>query len=204
MLFIAFSSTFQELSKQNANNRKKLKYHHKGGARPFIQHARTTHKKGDSLLAIDNWGAFHKDKNGQWINDVAREKYIPYMCHWMMSLESWLKTLRRKGKSINGVGVFPRTDTFGCISSMTSSSELIDIRSQIKLLLDGFLKMQQENEQLRAQLDLHNDDENLFTKIKAFIAASQEKTNNSTESDGDISKGENTYPVLEEHDLEEE
>ncbi|KAB2606510.1 hypothetical protein D8674_006227 [Pyrus ussuriensis x Pyrus communis] len=49
-----------------------------------------------------------------------------------------------------------------------------------------------------------NDDENLFTKIKAFIASSQEKTNNSTKSDGDISEGENTYLELEEHDLEEE
>ncbi|KAM2757259.1 hypothetical protein PS2_019031 [Malus domestica] len=95
-------------------------------------------------------------------------------------------------------------DTSGCISSMASSSELTDTRSQIKLLSDGFLKLQQENEQLRVRLDLPNDDENLFTKIKAFIAASQEKANNSTESDGDISAGENTYLELEEHDLEEE
>ncbi|KAB2606774.1 hypothetical protein D8674_006491 [Pyrus ussuriensis x Pyrus communis] len=94
----------------------KLNYHHKGGARPFIQHARTVHK----------------------------------------------------------------------------------------LLSDGFLKLQHENEQLRARLDLRNDDENLFTKIKAFIVASQEKTNNSTKSDGDISEGKNTYPALKEHDLEKE
>ncbi|KAB2629161.1 hypothetical protein D8674_033956 [Pyrus ussuriensis x Pyrus communis] len=177
-LFIAYSSTFQELSKQNANNRKKLKYHHKEGARIFIQHARTTHKKGYSLSVIDNWGAFHKDKNDQWINDVAREKYFGIMA----------ENLRRKGKSINGVGVFPRMDTSGCISFMASSSELTDMRSQIKLLSDDFLKLQQANEQLRARLDSRNDDENLFTKIKAFIAA----------------KGENTYPELEEHDLEEE
>ena len=39
----------------------------------------------------------------------------------------------------------------------------------------------------------------------AFLAASQGKTNNNyTESNGDISKGENTYPELEEHDLEED
>ncbi|KAB2595434.1 hypothetical protein D8674_030884 [Pyrus ussuriensis x Pyrus communis] len=174
-LFIAFSSTFQELSKQNANNRKKLKYHHKGGTRPFIQHARTAHKKRDSLSMINNWGALHKDKN----NSV----HVPLDDEFGIMAEN----LRRKGKSINDVAVFPHTNTSGCISSMTSSSELIDMRSQIKFLSDGFLKLQQENEQLRA-----------------FIAASQEKTNNSIEFDGDISEGENTYPELEEHDLEEE
>ena len=53
---------------------------------------------------------------------------IPYVCHWMISLELQLKTL---GKSINGVGVFfSRTDTYDCISFMTSSSELTNIRSQ--------------------------------------------------------------------------
>ncbi|XP_028957560.1 uncharacterized protein [Malus domestica] len=175
---------------------------------------------------IDNWGALHKDKNSQWINDVARDKYdnmkkmkdemrekliqeapegtpsdsihVPLDDEFGIMVEN----LGRKGKLVNGVGVFPRTS--GCISSMASSSELTDIRSQIKLLSDGFLKLQQENAQLRARLDLRNDDENLFTKFKAFIAASQEKTNNSTKSDGDISEGENTYPELEEHDLEEE
>ncbi|KAM1597162.1 hypothetical protein ACFX1Z_032097 [Malus domestica] len=114
------------------------------------------------------------------------------------------ENLGRNGKLVNGLGVFPRTNTSGCISSMASSSELTDTRSQIKLMSDSFLKLQQENEQLRVRLDLRNDDENLFKKIKAFTAASHEKTNNSTKSDGDISKGENTYPELEEHDLEEE
>ncbi|KAM2383354.1 hypothetical protein ACFXTH_040918 [Malus domestica] len=114
------------------------------------------------------------------------------------------ENLGRKGKSVNGVGVFPSTNTSGCISSMASSSKLTDMRSQIKILSNGFLKLQQKNEQLRGRLDLRNDDENLFTKIKAFFTASQEKTNNSTESNGDISEGENTYPELEEHDLEEE
>ncbi|CAN6723348.1 unnamed protein product [Malus baccata var. baccata] len=167
-------------------------------------------QKGDSLSVIDNWGALHKDKNGQWFNDVARDKYdnMKKMKDEMRekliqeASEATSSDSYMKGKSVNSVGVFPRTS--GCISSMASSSELTDIRSQIKLLSYGFLKLQQENEQLRAQLDLRNDDENLFTKIKAFIAASQKKTNNSIESDGDILKGENTYPKLEEHDLEEE
>ncbi|KAI5335411.1 hypothetical protein L3X38_025544 [Prunus dulcis] len=73
---------FLELSKQNADNRKKQKYHHKGGAKPFIQHAMEAHKKkkksGALLSMIDNWGALHKDKKGQWINDVAQEKHVSY------------------------------------------------------------------------------------------------------------------------------
>ncbi|CAN6580883.1 unnamed protein product [Malus baccata var. baccata] len=162
-------------------------------------------QKGDSLLVIDNWGALHKDKNGQWINDVAREKYENFI-HVPLDDEFGImaENLGRNGKLVNGVGVFPRMNTSCCISSMASSSELTDTRSQIKLMLDSFLKLQQENEQLRVRLDLRNDDENLFKKIKAFTATSHEKTNNSTKSDGDISKGENTYPELEEHDLEEE
>ncbi|KAB2622520.1 hypothetical protein D8674_024702 [Pyrus ussuriensis x Pyrus communis] len=91
------------------------------------------------------------------------------------------ENLGRKGKSVNVVGVFPLTDTSGCIASIAS-----------------------KNEQLRAQLDLCNDDENLIIKIKAFYVASHEKTNNSTQFDDDISEGENTYPDLEEHDLEED
>ena len=91
-----------------------------------------------------------------------------------------VENLGKKGKSVNDVGVFPRTDTYGCISSMASSFKLTDMRSQIKFLSDDFLKLEQENEQLRARLDLRNDDENLFTKIKAYFAVSQEKTNNST------------------------
>ena len=50
------------------------------------------------------------------------------------------KNLGRKGKFVNGVGLFPRTDTFSCVSSMASSSELTDMRDQIKILSDGFLK----------------------------------------------------------------
>ncbi|KAM2044321.1 hypothetical protein ACFX1T_008664 [Malus domestica] len=116
-----------------------------------------------------------------------------------------VENLGRKGKSVNGVGVFPRTDTYGCNSSMASSSELTDMRSQIKLLSDGFLILQQENEQLKARLDLQNVDENMFIKIKAILVISQGKTNkNFKESNGDILEGENTYPELEEHDLEED
>ncbi|KAM1547501.1 hypothetical protein ACFX1Z_008815 [Malus domestica] len=116
-----------------------------------------------------------------------------------------VENLGRKGKSVNGVGVFPRTDTYGCSSSMASSSELTDMRSQIKLLSNGFLILQQENEQLKARLDLQNVDENMFIKIKAFLVISQGKTNkNFKESNGDILEGENTYLELEEHDLEED
>ncbi|CAN6688608.1 unnamed protein product [Malus baccata var. baccata] len=165
-------------------------------------------QKGDSLSVTDNWGALHKDKNGQWINDDNMKKmkdemkekliqeapegtpsdfiHVPLDDEFAIMAEN----LRRKGKLVNGVGVFPRTNTSGCISSMASSSNLTHMRSQIKLLSVSFLKLQQENEQLRARLDLHNDDENLFTKIKACIVASQEKTNNYTKSDGDISEGE--------------
>ncbi|CAN6679417.1 unnamed protein product [Malus baccata var. baccata] len=153
-------------------------------------------QKGVSLSVIDNWGALHKDKNGQWINDVARDKY-DNMKKMKDEMREKLFQEEHEGTlsdSIHvplddefGIMVFPRMDTSGCISSMASSSELTDMRSQIKLLSDGFLKLQQENEQLRA-----------------FIAASQEKTNNSIESDGDISAGENTYLELQEHDLEEE
>ena len=115
------------------------------------------------------------------------------------------ENLERNGKSVNGVGLFPRTDTFSCVSFMASSSELTDMRDQIKILSDGFLKLQQENEQLRARLDLQNDDETLTLKIKAFLAASQGQTsNNSKESDGNNSPSENVYPELEEHDSEEE
>lgn len=71
------------------------------------------------------------------------------------------ENLGREGKSVNGVGLFPCTDTFTFVASMASSSELTDTRDQIKILSDGFLILQQENEQLRAQLDLQNDDETL-------------------------------------------
>lgn len=44
-------------------------------------------QKGNPLSVIDNWGALHKDKNGQWINDVARDKYVSHsrtyhLCHF--------------------------------------------------------------------------------------------------------------------------
>ncbi|KAB2610913.1 hypothetical protein D8674_018945 [Pyrus ussuriensis x Pyrus communis] len=114
------------------------------------------------------------------------------------------ENLGRKGKFVNGVGVFTHTDTSSCISSMASSSELTDMRSQIKLLSDGFLKLQQKNEQLRARLDFVMMMKICSQKSRHFFAASWEKTNNSIEPDGDISEGENTYPELEEHDLEKE
>ncbi|KAB2617433.1 hypothetical protein D8674_013302 [Pyrus ussuriensis x Pyrus communis] len=163
--FIFCWDRIYELLKQNADNRKKQKYHHKGGARPFIQHAR---------------------KAKMWINNVARDKYVNEF--GIMS-----KNLGREGKSVNGVGLFPCTDTFTFVASMASSSELTDIRDQIKILSDGFLILQQENEQLRARLDLQNDDETLG-----------QTSNNSKESDGNNSSSENVYPELEEHDSEEE
>ncbi|KAB2612625.1 hypothetical protein D8674_034941 [Pyrus ussuriensis x Pyrus communis] len=157
---------------------------YKGEARRFIQHARTAHK--------DNMKKMKDEMREKLIQEAPKGTpsdsiHVPLDDEFGIMAEN----LGRKGKSVNGVGVFPHTDTSGFISSMASSSELTDIRPQIKLLSD-------------AQLDLCNDEENLFTKIKAFIAASQEKTNNFTESEGDISKGENTYTELEEHDLEEE
>ncbi|TQD96538.1 hypothetical protein C1H46_017876 [Malus baccata] len=63
------------------------------------------------------------------------------------------ENLGRKGKSVNGVGLFLCTDTFSCVSSMASSYELTDMRDQIKILSNGFLKLQKENEQLIALLD---------------------------------------------------
>ncbi|XP_021823723.1 uncharacterized protein LOC110764971 [Prunus avium] len=41
---------FLELSNQNADNRKKQKYHHKGGAKPFIQHAMKAHKVNETAV----------------------------------------------------------------------------------------------------------------------------------------------------------
>ena len=76
-------------------------------------------------------------------------------------LEDEFGIMFEKGKSVNGVGLFPRTNTFSCISSMASSFELTDMRDQIKILSDGFLKLQLENEQLIARLDLQNDEETL-------------------------------------------
>ncbi|CAN6712369.1 unnamed protein product [Malus baccata var. baccata] len=174
-------------------------------------------QKGNPLSVIDNWGALHKDKNCQWINDVARDKHdsmkkkkdevrekliqeapegtifdsiqVPLEDEFGIMAEN----LGRKGKYVKGVGLFPRTDTCSCVSSMASSSELTDIRDQIKILSDGFLKLQQENEQLRAQLDLQNDDDTLG------------QTNNGSKESGDNnSSNENVYPELEEHDSEEE
>ncbi|CAB4316699.1 unnamed protein product [Prunus armeniaca] len=60
---------FLELSKQNADNQKKQKYHHKGGAKPFIQHAMKAHKKrkkqsGALLSMIDNWGGSPQRQEG--------------------------------------------------------------------------------------------------------------------------------------------
>ncbi|TQD91264.1 hypothetical protein C1H46_023137 [Malus baccata] len=49
------------------------------------------------------------------------------------------ENLGRKGKSVNGVGLFPRTDTYSCVSSMASSSELTNMKDQIKILSYGFL-----------------------------------------------------------------
>ncbi|CAN6728542.1 unnamed protein product [Malus baccata var. baccata] len=158
---------------------------------------------------MDNWGAFHKDKNGQWINDdnmkkkkdEVKEKLIQEALKGTIfdSIQVPLEdefgimadNLGMKRKYVNGVGLFPRTDTFSCVSSMASSSELTDMRDPIKILSDGFVKLQQENEQWRARLDLQNDDETLTS-------------NNSKESDGNNSSSENVYLELEEHYSEEE
>lgn len=35
-------------------------------------------QSGALLYMIDNWGALHKDKKGQWINVVAQEKHVNY------------------------------------------------------------------------------------------------------------------------------
>ncbi|CAN6721036.1 unnamed protein product [Malus baccata var. baccata] len=147
--------------------------------------------KGDPLSVIDNWGAFHKDKNDKWINDdnmkkkkdELREKLTEEALEGTpldslhVSLDDefgiMVENLGRKGKSVNGVGIFPRTNTYGCGSSIASN---------------GLLILQQENEQLKDRLDLPNGKTN----------------NNYTKSNGDISEGENTYPELEEHDLEED
>ncbi|CAN6707428.1 unnamed protein product [Malus baccata var. baccata] len=143
--------------------------------RPFSHPLILVQLKGNPLSVIDNWGALHKDNNGQWINDVAWDKYdnmkkkkdevmekliqeapegtifdsirVPLEDKFGIMAEN----LGRKGKYVNGVGLFPRMDTFSCISSMASSSE--------------------------------------------------GQTSNK-ESDGNNSSSENVYPELEEHDLE--
>ncbi|TQE08825.1 hypothetical protein C1H46_005543 [Malus baccata] len=123
----------KELSKQNANNRKKQKYHHQGGAMPFIQHARKTQmdnmkKKTDEVMEK----LIQEAPEGTIFDSIQ----VPLEDEFGIMAEN----LGRKGKSVNGVGLFSRTDTFSCVSSMASISELTDMRDQIKILSDGFLK----------------------------------------------------------------
>ncbi|CAN6691970.1 unnamed protein product [Malus baccata var. baccata] len=153
--------------------------------------------KGNPLFVIDNWGALHKDKNGQWINDVAQEKY-DNMKKKKDEVREKLIEEAPEGTIFVSIQV-PLEDEFGI------KAENLGRKGQSVNGVDGFPKLQQENEQLRAQLDLQNDDETLTLKIKAFLAASQGQTSsNSKESDGNNSSSENVYLELEEHDSEEE
>ncbi|CAL8168596.1 unnamed protein product [Prunus armeniaca] len=179
---------FLELSKQNADNRKKQKYHHKGGAKPFIQHAMKAHKSGALLSMIDNWGALHKDKKGQWINDVAQEKHdemkkmqdeirekliqeapecttpdyikVPLDAKFGIMVEK----LGRKGRSIYGVG--------------------------LKMLSTNFITLQKENEDLRAQL-------------RSVLIASQGQTSTSSRGSNGVLSDDDYYDELANHNLDE-
>ncbi|TQD70597.1 hypothetical protein C1H46_043872 [Malus baccata] len=188
IMFTLLPTFWYELSNKNYDNKKKQKYHHKGGARPFIQHSRKAHMKGDPLFVIDNWGALHKDKNGKWINDVAQDKY-DNMKKKNDELREKLTEEAPEGTPLDSVHV-SLDDEFGI---------MVENLGRKGKSVNG------ENEQLKARLDLQNVDENMFIKIKVFLAASQGKTNNNfTESNGDILESEDTYPELEEHDLEDD
>ncbi|TQD76440.1 hypothetical protein C1H46_038037 [Malus baccata] len=58
---------------------------------------------------------------------------------------SMVENLGKKGKSVNGVGIFPRMDTSNCVSSMPSSSELTEMKDQIKFLSTSFVNLEKEN-----------------------------------------------------------
>ncbi|KAM7486815.1 hypothetical protein LguiA_002824 [Lonicera macranthoides] len=178
---------FIKVSKINAVNRNQQKYHHKGGARPFIQHAKKDHRDGKPLSLLDNWENLHKDGEN-WINDVAKEKHeemkqmknivrekmiqeapdgtLPDSI--VVDVDSELRImgekLGRKGKSIRGVGVFPCMEVSNSYvtSSMATNTELNEMQGQIKQLSTHVLTLQKENEELKEQM-------------MAFTAASQER-----------------------------
>ncbi|CAL9020398.1 unnamed protein product [Prunus brigantina] len=207
---------FLELSKQNADNRKKHKYHHKGGAKPFIQHAMKAHKNGALLSMIDNWGALHKDKKVQWINDVAQEKHdemkkmrdeirekliqeapectAPDSIQVPLDAEFGImgEKLGRRGRSIHGVGVFPRMETSSSStpSSMASSSELSAIYDQLKMLSTNFVTLQKENEDLRAQL-------------RSVLTASHGSTSTSSRISNGVHSNDDYYDELANQNLDE-
>jgi len=70
--------------------------------------------------------------------------------------------LGRKGKSIRGVGVFPRMEASNSYvtTSVATTFELNEMRGQIKQLSTHVLTLQKENEELKEQM-------------RAFMAASQ-------------------------------
>ncbi|KAB2629612.1 hypothetical protein D8674_034407 [Pyrus ussuriensis x Pyrus communis] len=130
----------------------KQKYHHKGGARPFIQHARNAHKdkmrkQKDEVMEK----LIQEAPNGTPANSLQ----VPLDDEFGINLG-------RKGKSINGVGIFPRMHTSDYVSSMPSSSELTEMKDQIKLLSTSFVNLEKENKELKKKNDV------LILQVKAL------------------------------------
>ncbi|KAB2625917.1 hypothetical protein D8674_017577 [Pyrus ussuriensis x Pyrus communis] len=108
------------------------------------------------------------------------------------------ENLGRKGKSVNGVGLFPRMDTSDYVSSMPSSSELTEMKDQIKLLSTSFINLEKENKELKKKNDI------LILQVKALLAKKCQGINNSIGIDDVLSDVDGAYAEMEDLGTDED
>ncbi|CAL9020286.1 unnamed protein product, partial [Prunus brigantina] len=93
---------------------------------------------------IENWGDLHLDMNQQWISEAAQEKHI------------MAEDLGRKGRTIRGLGSFPRMQKSTCsraFCSGTSMDQWTEMQTQFSQIVGSVSALQKDNEKLRAELE---------------------------------------------------
>ncbi|KAK9922872.1 hypothetical protein M0R45_031312 [Rubus argutus] len=156
------------------NNCKSQGPTHRGGAKPFIQHALRAARNGKTLSFIDNWETMYQNSERRWVSETAKEKHCK-----MITKREELKVRRiqetaegssnsipitvndeipimaeecgRKGKRVCGLGSFPHLE-IPTSFSVPVDSEWIKMQENYKQLSSIVQTMQSENKRLKKML----------------------------------------------------
>ena len=89
-------------------------------------------------------------------------------------------------------------DTSDYVSSMPSSSELTEMKDQIKLLSTSFINLEKENKELKKKNDI------LILQVKALLAKKCQGINNSIGIDDVLSDVDGAYAEMEDLGTDED
>ena len=81
---------------------------------------------------------------------------------------------------------------------MPSSSELTEMKDQIKLLSTSFVNLEKENKELKKKNDI------LILQVKALLAKKGQGINNSIGTDDDLSDVDGAYAEMEDLGTDED